>query len=260
MTRELIEKFGIRASKSLGQNFLHRDDILDAIADAAADGADSVLEIGAGLAVLTKILCERADKVATVEIDRTLERVHEYVLRDTDNHTMVYGDFLRVPLEKPMSMLCGKVNAAGNLPYNITGEIVMRLIKNRRLFENAVVMIQKEAAEKLAAKSGKQYRAISVLTQYFAEIDTLFDVSPDCFIPAPHVVSRVIRLKFRKSTAIDGRESEFSAFVHTLFSQRRKQLGSVLKNAPLDEKTRTLRAENLSPDEMAELFLLINGK
>jgi 16S rRNA (adenine1518-N6/adenine1519-N6)-dimethyltransferase len=210
--------------------------------------------------VLTKKLCARSQKVATVEIDRSLEKVSEYVLKDTDNHTMIYGDFLRVPLEKPLSLLCGKVNAAGNLPYNITGEIIMRLIKNRQCFENAVVMIQKEAAQKLAAKDGKQYRAISVITQYFAEIETLFDVSPDCFIPAPHVDSRVIRLKFKKNTALDGMESEFSSFVHTLFSQRRKQLGSVLKNAPIDKNLRTLRAENLSPEQLADLFLLINGK
>lgn len=255
-TKALVEKYGIRANKSLGQNFLHRSDIINSIATAASGGAHA-LEIGAGLGVLTHALCDRFETVTTVEIDRSLEKVTRDVLSDVSNHTMVYRDFLKYDF-------CGlpeKVTAVGNLPYNITGEIIMRLIKNVSRFDKAVVMLQKEAAEKLAAcPRDKNYRAISVLTQFYCDITVLCDVSPDSFIPAPNVWSRVIILNF-KDRRYDAR---FNEFVHRVFNQRRKLLTSVLQNA--DEKAcavkilETLgfgdktRGEELSPDALYQLY------
>lgn len=266
-TKTLIEKFGIRANKSLGQNFLHRADLLQAIADAAA-GTPNVLEVGAGLGVLTSLLCQRFEKAVTVEIDKSLKDVTEYSLKDVSNHTMVYSDFLKVKLQSLSEYFTdGSITVCGNLPYNITGEIVTKLLKNRTMFEKAVIMIQKEAAQKLCASpSDKNYRAISVLTGYFCECTPLFDVSPDCFIPQPHVTSTVLELKFKKDLMTnDENERGFFEFVNRVFCQRRKKLVSIfqssddkqnaiqtLKSLGFDENT---RGEQLSPDALCRVYL-----
>ena len=132
-TRELIDKFGILANKSLGQNFLHRDDIIDVIANAAVGKTDACVEVGAGLGVLSRTLCEHFERVTTVEIDRTLKDVTEFSLKDAKNHTMVYGDFLRVKFDE----LCdAPVTVVGNLPYYITGDLLKKLFKNRNKANN----------------------------------------------------------------------------------------------------------------------------
>lgn len=266
-TKTLIEKFGIRANKSLGQNFLHRTDLLEEIADAAA-GTPNVLEIGAGLGVLTSLLCQRFEKAVTVEIDRSLKEVTEYSLKDVSNHTMVYGDFLKVkPDTLTQYFTDGGITVCGNLPYNITGNIITKLLKNRTMFEKAVIMIQKEAAQKLCATpSDKNYRAISVLTGYFCECTPLFDVSPDCFIPQPHVTSTVVELKFRKELMTSSEnERGFFEFVNRVFSQRRKKLVSIFQSPDARQKAlKTLeklgycentRGEELLPNELCALYL-----
>lgn len=251
---ELLDRHGFRTAKALGQNFLHRQDVIERIADAAG-GGEQALEIGAGPGLLSRALCARFRRVVTVEIDRTLAPVCEEVLRGCDNHELIYGDFLKTDA----GALSGGVpfTVAGNLPYNITGGIVTKLIRDRAYWENAVIMVQKEAAEKLCAPPGRgQYRAISVITQFFCDAEPLFDVPPDCFIPAPHVTSRVLRLTVKKNAPSGGEADGFFAFVNRVFSQRRKLLTSViqkektvnaLKKLGKPEKT---RGEELSPDEL----------
>lgn len=265
---ELINKYGIHANKSLGQNFLHREDVIDNIAIAAA-GCDCALEIGAGLGILSRRLCRDFKKVVTVEIDRSLERVTRETLSGVSNHEMVYADFLRFDLEKMYDYFdCdATVALVGNLPYNITGEIVTKLFKNHGMFEKAVIMVQKEAAQKLTSLPGtKQYRAVSVLTGYFCDAHVLFDVSADSFIPAPHVTSTVMRLDFKNDTPLPlDFEADFMRFVNRIFCQRRKMLTSVFGSA--DEKERaksvlcklclpeTARGEQLTPQEFAKLYI-----
>lgn len=265
-TRELLEKYGIHANKNLGQNFLHREDIIDEIAACAAD-AQNALEIGAGLGILTKKLCSSFEKVATIEIDRNLKQVTDEVLADSVNHKMVYADFLHFDLSELDGYFKDEsLNVVGNLPYNITGDIITKLIKNRRRFKAAVVMVQKEVAQKLAAKpKSKQYRAISVLTQVYADISEVTDVSADCFIPAPHVTSCVIRLDFKNGIIPRDKESDFNMFIHRVFNQRRKFLISIFQNPPQREKARLVlrtlgftdksRGEELSPDELCSFYL-----
>lgn len=263
-TRELINKYGILANKSLGQNFLHRDDIIADIADAAAGVTDTALEIGAGLGVLSRALCDRFSAVTTVEIDKSLKDVTEFTLRNTNNHKMVYADFLRVDFgalaEEPVTVV-------GNLPYYITGDILKKLFKNSTRIKRAVIMIQKEAAEKLTASPrDKQYRAISVMAQHLCDIHTLTDVSPDCFIPAPHVDSRVIVLDFKEELSD---HSGFFDFVTRAFNARRKKLTAVFKNAEQKEKAgKTLsalgfsasaRCEELTPAQLYKLYFEIFG-
>lgn len=261
-SRELIEKFGIRANKSLGQNFLHRDDIIDDIADAAAGKTDCAIEIGAGLGVLSRALCLRFEKVTTVEIDKSLSEVTACSLAGVCNHTMVYGDFLRTDL----ASLCEKkVTVVGNLPYYITGDILKKLFKNRECITRAVVMIQKEAADKLLAPPrDKQYRAISVMAQHLCTVTRLFDVSPDCFIPAPHVISSVVLLEFKEDVS-DPRE--FFEFVTRLFNARRKKLTAVFSDSAQKSKAEKIlqqlgfapsaRAEELSPKQLYKLYFEI---
>lgn len=258
-SKQLIQKFNISANKSLGQNFLHRDDILDDIASAAFGVTDTAIEIGAGLGVLSKRLCDGFRSVTTVEIDKSLKEVTDFSLIGCNNHTMVYADFLRVNFKE----LCGgkKVTVVGNLPYYITSDILKKLIKNREYIERAVIMIQKEAADKLIAAPGnKNYRAISVMTGCVCKVTKLFDVSPDCFIPAPHVTSSVVVLDFNHTKI----ENEFFEFVNTVFCARRKKLTSVLKDQTQKQNAiKTLeqlgflpstRAEQLSPKQIYEIF------
>lgn len=263
-SRELINKYGILANKSLGQNFLHRDDIIDLIADSAAGVTDCALEIGAGLGVLSRALCDRFSAVTTVEIDRSLKEVTEFSLKDVKNHTMVYADFLRVDFN---SLTSEPVTVVGNLPYYITGDILKKLFKNHERIKRAVVMVQKEAAEKLvAAPRDKQYRAISVMAQHFCNISTVCDVTPDCFIPAPHVDSRVIIMDFKENIP-DSRD--FSVFVTNLFNARRKKLTAVFKDTAQKQKAEQIlkslgfsgsaRCEELNPSELYKLYFEIFG-
>ena len=268
--KELLEKHNIRTNKSLGQNFLYKKDIIENIAEYAS-GGKYALEIGAGPGVLSRELCKRFEKVATVEIDRGLAPVTEEILGGCANHTMIYADFLKTDIQEIIRRCLGEppVTVVGNLPYNITGDIITKLIKNHSFFDRAVIMIQKEAAQKLsAAPSDGCYRAISVLTQYFCDVIPLFDVSPDCFIPAPHVTSSVISMNFKSRLLLPReKESGFIAFIHRVFSQRRKLITSVFQSADEKEKVRNAlkalgfpeksRGEQLTPAELAEMYNLL---
>ena len=268
-TKSIIEKYNIRANKNFGQNFLHRQDILELIADSAS-GTPCCLEIGIGLGFLTRELCQRFQSVITVEIDKSLDAPVRDVLSDVTNHELVYGNFLKTDIGQIKRQLGDrKLTVCGNLPYNITGEIISKLMKNCGYIEKAVVMVQKEAAEKLAASpSDEGYRAVSVLTQYFFDIETVCDVSPDCFIPAPHVTSRVIRLEKRKDRKLPAEcEADFYAFVHSVFSKRRKLLTASMQGAEQKQKAldalSTLglsdktRAEQMSPEQISEFYKLM---
>jgi len=268
--KELLKKYNIRTNKSIGQNFLHKTDIIENIANSAA-GQKYVLEIGAGPALLTSALCKRFEKAVTVEIDRSLEPLTREVLSGCKNHTMIYADFLKVRLSQLVkdSFNDEMVTVAGNLPYNITGEIVLKLLKNHTLFDKAVIMIQKEAAQKLAAgPSDPNYRAISVLTQYFCEVQPLFDVSPDCFVPAPHVMSSVICLKFKNTLPLLSKyDGEYISFIHRVFSHRRKQLSWIFQSSERKEQAFSLiesmkfppnvRGEQLDCDQLVKLFEIL---
>lgn len=237
--KALLSRHDIHLNKSLGQNFLKKTDIIENIANNAS-GGKYALEIGAGPGILTRMLCQRFERVVTVEIDRYLRPVLEDVLGGCENHIMIYQDFLKTDIKKLISDNFGDapVTVVGNLPYSITGRIIIKLLKNNDSFDKAVLMVQKEAADKLTAHpSTKIYRAVSVLTQYCCDITRLFDVTPDCFVPAPNVTSSVIMLGFKKQLALCAEKFDgFENFINTVFSRRRKFLVSAFQNDEQKEK------------------------
>lgn len=261
---EILARYGLATAKSLGQNFLRDGEVLERIA-AAACPADRILEIGAGIGSLTGLLCQGAGQVVTVEIDRKLEPLLKEEV-PFENHRFVWQDILKVPL--PELFGGAAFTVVGNLPYYITTDILMLLLRQIDYWESAVLMVQREVAERLLAGPGsKEYRAASVLVQSFCRGELLFEVPPHCFYPPPHVHSAVLRLTPRKERP----EPEgYIKFVQACFAARRKMLTaspalqqllktdkngliSLLSAAELPQNS---RAETFTPQAFQQLYKL----
>lgn len=227
--KALLGRHGFHFSKSMGQNFLIEEWVPRDIADASgADSNHGVLEIGPGIGPLTRQLCRRAAKVTAVELDKSLYPVLAETMADEDNFTLVPGDIMKLDIpalvDEHFQGLTPLVCA--NLPYNITTPVLTALIEAKR-FESITVMIQKEVALRIAAKPGSgDYGAFSLFMQYHTEPEVLFDVPPECFLPAPKVTSAVLRCKIRSVPAVSPAcgEEFFFRTVRAAFAQRRKTL------------------------------------
>lgn len=226
--RAVLSRHGFSFSKALGQNFLIDPTVCPEMARAATrEGADCVLEIGPGIGVLTASLCEQAKKVIAVELDRRLFPVLRETLADYDNVELVEGDAMQLDLHALLRERFGegaRIAVCANLPYYITSPLLMRLLECRLPIEKLVVMVQKEAAERLCAEVGsREAGAVTVAVRYYAEAHTLFTVGREAFLPAPKVDSAVIELCVRKSPAVELRdEAYFFKMVRAAFAQRRK--------------------------------------
>lgn len=226
--KALLNRHGFHFSKSLGQNFLIADWVPQEIAQASGAGPDSgVLEIGPGIGPLTCQLARRAGKVVAVELDRTLLPVLAETLSEFSNVEIVPGDVMKLDLseltEQKMDGL--RPMACANLPYNITTPVLTKLLESRR-FSAITVMIQREVARRICAAPGtSDYGAFSVFCQYHAQCKLLFDVGPECFLPAPKVTSSVLRMipLAQPPVAVED-EAAFFALVRAAFAQRRKTL------------------------------------
>lgn len=226
--RELLDRHGFRFSKAKGQNFLITSWVPQRIAEeSGVDETAGVLEIGPGIGPLTQALCRRAGKVCAVEVDASLKPILKETLGEFDNLEILWGDILKLNIP---DLVAGQFPgllpmACANLPYYITSPILTALLQSRA-FSSVTVMIQKEVAQRIAAKAGTaDYGAFSVLCQYYAEPELLFDVPPSCFIPQPKVTSAVIRLKVRENLPWEiADEATFFKTVRASFSQRRKML------------------------------------
>lgn len=229
-TRELMERYGISAKKSLGQNFLVDQNILQKIVNAAEVSPDSgVLEIGPGLGALTEKLAHAAGLVVAVEIDARLFPVLRDVLAPYDNVRLVHGNILEMDLAalfREHFRDVRDVRVAANLPYYITTPILMKLLESALPLSCIVVMVQKEVAERMAAApGGKAYGSLSIAVQYYCEADIVAHVPRTVFIPAPGVDSVVIRLRMRRQPAVEVRDPRFFFdVVHASFAQRRKTI------------------------------------
>ena len=270
--KALLGRHGFHFSKSMGQNFLIEDWVPRDIAEASgADKDHAVLEIGPGIGPLTQQLCRRAAKVTAVELDKALYPVLAETMAEEDNFTLVPGDIMKLDIpalvDEHFEGLTPLVCA--NLPYNITTPVLTALVEAKR-FESITVMIQKEVALRIAAKPGTgDYGAFSLFMQYHTEPEVLFDVPPDCFLPAPKVTSAVLHCKVRKTPAVSPAcgEDFFFRTVRAAFAQRRKTLlnslssvfGSQLGKETLSEIIAecgfepTVRGERLGLEEFARL-------
>ena len=264
-----LEKYGFRTSHSLGQNFILDDDFLEEIAAlSGVSDSDCVLEIGPGPGVLTSHLARRCKRVVSLEIDRKLEPVLTDVLRGIQNAQIIFEDVMCCDLNDLLQRQFGDapVHVVANLPYYITADVIERLLTRARAIEDITVMVQKEAAERIAAKVGdKNYCALSMLVQYYCDVEVLMDVPPERFVPQPHVMSRLIRLT-RRTNGVQARDDAFlQRVIKSAFRMRRKTLVNNLSGdfaisredaqqmlADQGFDTR-IRGEILTPDQIARL-------
>ena len=256
--RALLARHGFRFSKSMGQNFLIEGWVPRDIAEASgADGTTGVLEIGPGIGPLTVQLARRAARVAAVELDRTLYPILDETLAPYDNVEVVAGDVMKLDLAAlAADKFFGLTPiACANLPYNITTPVLTALIE-AECFASITVMIQREVALRICAAPGtSDYGAFSVFCQYHTEPELLFEVPPECFLPAPKVTSAVIRMRPRREpvqTLVD--EGLFFQAVRASFAQRRKTLLNGLSAAfgsrVSKEELRAVLAEAGLPDNV----------
>ena len=223
----LLQRHGFHFSKAMGQNFLIEGWVPRDI--AAASGADEhtgVLEIGPGIGPLTRELARRAGKVVSVELDRRLWPVLEETMAGCENFTLVQGDVMQQDLAALVGEHFGGLRPilCANLPYNITTPAITALIE-AGCFQSITVMIQREVARRICAKPGTgDYGAFSVFCQYHTAPELLFDVPPECFIPAPKVTSSVLRMVPRPAPEEVDDPEHFFRVVRAAFAQRRKTL------------------------------------
>lgn len=256
--KQIAQQFDFGFSKGLGQNFLLDPQVLDKIADAA-DIEDGVLEIGPGFGVLTKRLCETGKKVVSVEIDKRLIPVLEFTLAEFDNVKIIEKDILKTDVKALIDEEFGgkRISVAANLPYYITTPIITKLIEEKLPIKNIVVMVQKEVAERIAAKPGKKdYGAISVLCQYYTNPRLVTIVPKGSFYPAPKVDSAVLCMEVQDKPNVDVMDEKlFFKVVRAAFGQRRKTLLNCLSSAfscPKDELSEILLAVGIEPTVRGE--------
>jgi len=224
--RELLARHGFRFSKSMGQNFLTAAWVPERIAEEAELDSDTgVIEVGPGIGCLTEKLSERAGKVVAVELDKALKPVLNETLAGRDNVEIIFGDVLKEDLNEIVRKKLPGLRPVicANLPYNVTSPLITAFLE-AGCFDSVTVMIQREVARRICAKAGSaDYGAFTVLVNWYAEPELLFDVSPDCFIPQPKVTSSVIRLKVREKPPVEVTDPElFFCVVRAAFGMRRK--------------------------------------
>ncbi|WP_295620676.1 16S rRNA (adenine(1518)-N(6)/adenine(1519)-N(6))-dimethyltransferase RsmA [uncultured Intestinimonas sp.] len=230
--KALLSRHGFHFSRSMGQNFLIQSWVPEGLVEGAGvSGSNGVLEIGPGIGPLTVRLSAAAGRVVAVELDRALLPVLAETLGDRDNVEVISGDILKLDIPALVDeKLAGlEPMACANLPYNITTPVMTALIEAKR-FSCIAVMIQREVARRICAAPGSpDYGAFSVYCQYHTEPELLFDVGPECFIPAPKVTSSVIRMRLLPSPPVPVKdEVRFFRVVKAAFGQRRKTLLNAL--------------------------------
>jgi len=276
-TNEILNKYDLRLTKTLGQNFLTDANIIRKIIDAGElSEEDLIIEVGPGIGALTVSLAEKAGKVIAIEIDKKLIPALKETTALFKNIDLIHADALKVDMAQLIRGWHGRVKVISNLPYYVTTPIVMMFLEGDYPIERMVLMVQKEVAQRMVARpKTKDYSALSVGVQAAGIPQIMFNVSPNCFIPKPEVDSTVVRIiltdEYRKKI------SDYEIFhecVKAAFSQRRKTLinsmGSslslnidkqtikdILKELNLKEQT---RGEELSVDQFISLSNLVTER
>ena len=236
-TIEIIQKYQFAFQKKFGQNFLIDTHVLDKIISAAGiTKEDCVLEIGPGIGTMTQYLAEHAGRVVAVEIDTNLLPILDETLKGYDNVTVINNDILKLDINKLVDEYNGgrPIKVVANLPYYITTPIIMGLFEGDVPIDNVTVMVQKEVADRMQVGPGsKDYGALSLAVQYYAEPYIVANVPPNCFIPRPNVGSAVIRLTRYKEPPVKVEDPKLMfKLVRASFNQRRKTLQNGLNNSP----------------------------
>lgn len=235
-TIEVLQKYGFVFQKRFGQNFLIDTHVLDKIISAAhITKEDMVLEIGPGIGTMTQYLAEAAGKVIAVEIDRNLIPILEDTLSEYNNVRVINEDVLKLDLRKLADEENGgkAIKVVANLPYYITTPIIMGLFENHVPVESITVMVQKEVADRMQTGPGnKDYGALSLAVQYYAEPYIVANVPPNCFMPRPKVGSAVIRLTRHEKPPVEVKDEKLMFdIIRASFNQRRKTLANGLNNS-----------------------------
>lgn len=265
-TRIIMKKYNIKANKSLGQNFLISQEVVNNIIKASEiSEKDLVIEIGPGLGTLTKRLLEQAGKVICVELDTKMIKILEERFFLYKNLEIINQDILKVDLKNKIKQEkekngFEKVKIVANLPYYITTPIIMKLLEEELDLESITVMIQKEVADRLTAIPGKKNTgAITYTVYYYTDSEEILEVPKDSFIPEPEVTSEVIKLNIRKKPIVEPKNKEkMFKVIKCAFTQRRKTLLNSLVNTNiLDSKQQGINMlnslninENIRPEEL----------
>ena len=269
-TQFIMKKYKIKANKSLGQNFLISEQVVNKIVECSSiTKEDLVIEIGPGLGTLTKELLEKAGKVICIELDKKMIKILQDRFSLYENFEIIHADVLNVRLNKIIKdekeekgFKSAKIVA--NLPYYITTPIIMKLLEDRLDLESITVMIQKEVADRLIAIPGqKETGAITYSVYYYATAEGILEVPNDSFIPEPEVTSKVIKLTLRKEPPVEVKSRGIMfKIIKSAFMQRRKTLLNALTNTKVfmskDEGLKILKELNLDENVRAENLTLEN--
>nr|WP_139906278.1 16S rRNA (adenine(1518)-N(6)/adenine(1519)-N(6))-dimethyltransferase RsmA [Clostridium thermarum] len=265
-TKDIVRKYGFKFTKSLGQNFLIDDSVLEDIVEGAEICKDDfVIEIGPGVGTLTRELLKKAKKVCAIELDSDLIPILQNELKDFDNFILINKDALKVDFNE----LIGEENSVklvANLPYYVTTPIILKLLTGGYPFKSLTIMIQKEVAERIdAVPGGKDYGSLTLLVQYYCNTRIIRKVAPSSFIPQPKVESMVINLERLETPRVKVKDEKlFFDLIRDSFNMRRKTLSNALKNVKLSKEDITKafeiagidprrRGETLSIGEFARL-------
>ena len=275
-TNFILKKYSIRANKSLGQNFLINQEVVDGIVSSAnITKEDLVIEIGPGLGTLTKELIERAGKVICIELDERMIKILNDRFSLYDNFEIINQDVLKVDLNKIIEKENRRCKIVANLPYYITTPIIMKLLEDKLNIESITVMIQKEVAERLIATPGEKLSgAITYTVYYYCESEKIMEVPAESFIPEPEVTSEVIKLNLRNVPPVETNNlQKMFSIIKAAFMQRRKTLlnsltnGNIIKNKEAANEmfnilniSQTARAEELTIEKFAEITNYIINK
>ena len=272
-TMFLLKKYNISANKSLGQNFLIEDEVIEKTIEAANIAKeDLVIEIGPGLGTLTNKLLKEAKKVIAVELDNRMVNILKQRFSMFNNLEILNEDVLKINLEQLIENekrqnSIKQVKIVANLPYYITTPIIMKLLEDKLNIESITVMVQKEVAKRISAKPGEKLTgAITYSVQYYCEVKEIIEVKRTSFIPAPEVESEVIQLILRKNLEVEVKnEDTFFKLIRASFMQRRKTLLNGIANSGLIEKEKlkcileklkikeNIRGENLTLLQFAQI-------
>ena len=278
-TKAVLDKYHFVFQKKYGQNFLIDTGVLEKIIrEAGVTKDDFVLEIGPGIGTMTQYLCESAREVAAVEIDKALIPILKDTLSPYDNVTVINEDILKVDINRLAQEKNGgrPIKVVANLPYYITTPIIMGLFESHVPIDSITIMVQKEVVDRMKTGPGsKDYGALSLAVQYYADPQIVANVPPNCFMPRPKVGSAVIRLKRHAQPVVNVSDEKLMfRLIRASFNQRRKTLANGLKNAPdipLEKeeieavitelgKPLTIRGEALTLEEFAALSELVGKR